>query len=209
MTMPGRSSRKSDKLEIPEISQIESELKREKHKGKYNRTLRSTIYSLIVVAAVAVLVATVFMPVLRIYGSSMAPTIGEGEIVVSLKGADFTCGDVIGFYYGNKLLVKRVIAGPGQWVDMDEEGNVSVNGQPLDEPYITDKAYGDVNIELPYQVPDGKYFVMGDHRSTSADSRNTAVGCIADEQIVGRIVFRVWPLNRFGTLNGDKRPSDE
>lgn len=188
------------KREIPKIDQIEEELQREKHKGRYERTLRSTIYSLIVVAAIAVLVATIFMPVLRIYGSSMEPTVNEGEIVISLKGSSFQCGDVIGLYYGNQLLVKRVIAGPGQWVDIDKDGNVKVDGVLIDEPYITEKAYGDVNIKLPYQVPDGKYFVMGDHRATSSDSRLTSIGCIADDQIVGRIVYRVWPLSSFGPV---------
>ncbi len=153
-----------------------------------------------VVAALAVLVATIWMPVLRIYGSSMSPTINAGEIVISLKGSSFECGDVIGLYYGNKLLVKRVIAGPGQWVDIDKDGNVYVDKELLDEPYLADKAYGDVNIKLPCQVPDGKYFVMGDHRSTSSDSRNVAVGYIADEQIVGKIVYRVWPLADFGLI---------
>lgn len=130
----------------------------------------------------------------------MSPTLQDGEVVFSVKTSDFEPGDVISFYYNNKILVKRVIARPGEWVDIDKDGNVFVNNVPLNEPYLADKAFGDCNIELPYQVPDGKFFVMGDHRSTSVDSRSTAVGCVAQEQIVGKILFRVWPLNCFGPV---------
>lgn len=130
----------------------------------------------------------------------MTPTLEDGDIVVSMKGSDFEPGDVIAFYYNNKILVKRVIAGPGDWVDIDKDGNVTVNGQALEEPYLQEKALGDCNIKLPYQVPDSRLFVMGDHRSVSVDSRNTAVGCVAQEQIVGRLVFRIWPLNGMGAL---------
>ena len=130
----------------------------------------------------------------------MTPTLSEGDIVLALKGNNFDTGDVVGLYVGNKLLIKRVIAGPGQWIDINEDGDISIDGKKQDEPYVTEKALGDCNIELPFQVPDGRYFVMGDHRSTSLDSRNTAVGCIADEQIVGRIFFRVWPFSEFGAV---------
>ncbi len=186
--------------ELPTVEQLSVELGRERYRERYMRVLRSTIYALVVVAAVAVLVATVWMPVLQIYGSSMTPTVSEGDIVICAKGSDFETGDLVAFYLGNKILVKRCIAGPGQWVDIDEDGNVYIDGEMLDEPYLKEKALGDCNIDLPYQVPEDRYFCMGDHRSTSVDSRNTSVGCVSEEQIVGKIVFRVWPLPEFGTL---------
>ncbi|MBR5453520.1 MAG: signal peptidase I [Clostridia bacterium] len=188
-------------LTIPSTAELEKELKRIKYKEKYGKTLKSTVFVLITVAAAAVLVAVLFLPVLQIYGSSMTPTLGEGDIVLSVKGSELESGDLVSFYIGNKLLVKRYIAGPGEWVFIDEGGNVYVNDKLLDEPYITEKAFGDSNIEYPYQVPENRIFVLGDHRSTSVDSRNTTIGCISAEQIVGKIVFRVWPLNRLGTLD--------
>lgn len=184
----------------PTVAQLEGELKRENYRRRYNRVLRSTIYTLITVAAVAVLVATLFLPVLRIYGTSMTPTLADGAIVVSVKGAHFERGDIIAFWFNNKILVKRVIAQPGEWVDIDENGNVSIDEELLDEPYLTEKALGECNIDLPYQVPEGRVFVMGDHRATSSDSRNSIIGCVAEEQIVGKLVFRVWPIEGFGPL---------
>ena len=185
----------------PGVDQLEGELKRVNYSSRFRKLLRSTIYTLIVVAACAVLVAVIFLPVLRIYGSSMTPTLQEGQIVVSLKGADVEPGDVVGVYYGSKLLIKRCIATERQWVNIDKDGNVYVDGVLIDEPYLTEKALGETNIELPYQVPDTTIFVMGDHRSTSIDSRNSSVGCIAVDDIVGKIVFRVWPLEDFGLID--------
>ena len=186
--------------ENPSVEQLEHELLRERHKRSYRSTLLSTISALVIVAAVAVLVSMLALPILQVVGESMTPSIYQGEIVVAPRGTAFQKGDVIAFYYNNKILVKRVIANAGEWVNIDEDGNVFINDVPLDEPYLTEKAFGDCNITLPYQVPDGKIFVMGDHRATSSDSRNTAVGCVAQEQVVGRVVLRIWPLNRISFI---------
>ena len=179
---------------------IEKELNRVQYKERYGKTLRSTIYALITVAAIAVLVATLALPVLQIYGSSMTPSLEDGEIVVSLKTADFEKKDIVAFYYNNKILVKRVIATAGEWVELDKDGNLYVNGESIEEPYIKDKALGECDIEMPYQVPEGRIFVMGDHRAVSIDSRSSVVGCVAEEQVVGKLVFRLWPLESLGPL---------
>lgn len=187
-------------LELPTIEQLEAELGREKYRWRFRRVMRNTIYALVTVAAAAVLVATLWMPVLQISGNSMTPTLTGGEVVVSLKGSSFQPGDIVAFYYDNKILVKRVIALPGDWVDINEEGTVFVNEQELNEPYLVERALGDCNIELPYQVPESKVFVMGDHRSVSVDSRNTALGCVSYDQMVGKLIFRVWPLSALGVV---------
>ena len=182
------------------VDQLEDELKREIYKKRYWHMLRSTVSILVVVVAIVVLISNFFLPVLRIYGSSMTPTLVNGNIVAAIRYGDYDRGDVIAFYYNNKILVKRVIGLPGEQVDIDENGNVSINGEPLEEAYLEEKALGECDIELPYQVPDGRYFVMGDHRSVSSDSRNSQVGCISEEQIIGKLFFRIWPLNEIGTL---------
>ena len=193
--------RRKKEVQAPSSEQLQQELNRVQHNRRFHSIIRSTISTLIVVAAIAILVATLWMPVLQTYGSSMTPTLQDGEIVLSLKSGKFECGDMIAFYYNNKILIKRVIAGPADWVNIDSEGTVYINGVPIDEPYIEEKAFGDCDIELPYQVPEARYFVMGDHRSVSIDSRHTSIGCVAEEQIVGKIVFRVWPLSAFGKLD--------
>ena len=187
-------------LENPGVQRLQRELDRVQYNKRYRGVIRSTIYVLLTVAAVAVLVATLLLPVLRIYGASMTPSLNEGDIVVSVKGMDFDRGDVVSFYYNNKILVKRVVAFEGEWVNIDENGNVYVNGTLLDEPYLTEKAFGECDIQLPYQVPEGRIFVLGDHRATSVDSRSTTVGCVFEEQIVGKIIYRVWPFADLGPV---------
>ena len=192
--------RKKKILQVPEIPELEKELNRERYNRRYRRTLRSTVYTLITVAAVAVLVATLWLPVLEIYGSSMTPTLDDGQIVLSWKTRKLESGQIVAFYYNNKILVKRVIAHAGDWVNIDADGTVYVNGQMLDEPYLAEKALGECDLTFPYQIPDSRYFLMGDHRATSVDSRSSVVGCVAQEQIVGKILFSVWPMDTFGAI---------
>ncbi len=187
--------------ELPTTDSIKQELDRYTYRRNFLRTLRNTAFTLVVVAALAILVAVLLMPILRIYGSSMSGTVDNGDLVASIKTNNMKTGDVIAFYYNNNILVKRVIAVSGDWVDIDEEGNVYVNQTLLNEPYLSSKAFGETNIELPYQVPEERIFVMGDNREVSIDSRNTAVGCVSDEQVVGKIVFRVWPLSGLGFVS--------
>ena len=186
--------------EIPSLELLEAELKKEQYKHNYGQVFRSTVFSLLVVAAVAVLIAVLLLPVLQINGSSMTETLQNQDIVVAISRAKYKTGDVIAFHYNNNILVKRVIAQAGDWVDIDKDGNVTVNEKPLDEPYVSDKALGNCNIDLPYQVPEGKWFVMGDHRGTSIDSRNAAVGCVAEDMVAGKILLRVWPLSDIGVV---------
>ncbi len=185
---------------LPATEDIRSAYETVSYRDRLRKSIVSTTNTLVVVAAVAVLIAMLFLPVLRIYGQSMNNTLVSGELVVSLKGASFETGDVIAFYYNNNVLVKRVIANSGDWVDIDLDGNVYVNQQLIDEPYIKEKAYGEPNIDFPYQVPEERIFVLGDNRAVSVDSRSTSVGCVTQEQVVGKIVFRIWPLSRIGPI---------
>lgn len=187
-------------LDYPSINQLEQEIKRENYRHTFTKTLRSTVFTLITVSAIAILIAVLLLPVLRIYGRSMSRTLRDGDIVVSVKKADTSTGNIIAFYYNNNILVKRVIAHSGDWVNIDEQGNVYVNQELIEEPYIKEKSLGECNIKLPYQVPEGRVFVMGDNRSVSIDSRNTSVGCVAEEQVVGKVFFRIWPMKRFGVI---------
>ena len=188
---------------FPVIDDLESELSRLSHRGKYRRALKSTVGTLVVVAAIAVLIATLFLPVLRVTGTSMEPNLYAGDIIVGIKTSRFDLGQVCAFYFNNKLVLKRVIGTAGDWINIDDNGRVYVNDELLNEPYVQEYALGICDIELPYQVPDGRIFVMGDNREASVDSRSSAVGCVAVDEVVGKILFRVWPFEKIGYLGGE------
>ena len=191
---------KQEQFEKPSIDQLKAELKRENRKKEYRKVLRNTLIVVVVVAALAVLVSSFFITVLKVTGDSMTPTLQTGEIVIAQNSSSFESGDLIAFYYNNKVLVKRVLGSPGEWIDIDSEGNVSVNGEMIQEDYISDKSLEPTDISFPYQVPENRYFVMGDHRKASIDSRSNAVGCVTKEQLIGKIVFRIYPFGSFGGL---------
>ena len=185
---------------VPSVQLLEAELKREKYRGRYKRLLRGTVSTVLVVIAAVVLISNLLLPILHIYGSSMSPTLTNGDIVAAMRYGSYERGDIVAFYYNEQILVKRIIGLPGEMVDIDADGNVSIDGEPLDEPYLTEKSLGECDIELPYQVPEGRYFVMGDNRGVSSDSRSSQVGCIAEERIIGELIFTLWPLSEFGTI---------
>ena len=186
--------------EMPEIELLQKELKRELYKRRFRRILRSSFHALIVVAAVAALIATLLLPVLQIAGTSMAPNLKDGDIVILAKTSRLQTGDLCAFYYSNKILIKRVIGVPGDYIWIDRDGTVYLNNEPLDEPYITEKALGECDMEFPYQVPENSYFMMGDQRSTSIDSRSSVIGCIPEDQLIGKILCKFWPLSEFAWL---------
>ena len=192
------ANKHTKKVSVPSLTEIQSERKRIRRGTYYRQALRGTVSVLLVVAAVAVLVTTLFLPILQISGDSMSPTLEHDEIVVLLKTKKFERGDLIGFYYQGKILLKRVIAVPEDEVAIDADGNVYVNGELLEEPYVTDKGLGDCDLEFPYKVPGTSYFVLGDRRSNSVDSRNSVVGAISRDDIIGKVFIRVWPISEFG-----------
>ena len=195
------SAEKKEIIALPETPEIREAYEKVSYLDRLKKSIISTTNILIVVAALSILVAMLFLPVLRIYGESMNATLKSGELVVSVKGSKFKTGDIVAFYYNNNILVKRVMANSGDWVDIDLDGNVYVNQQLVEEPYLTEKSFGEPDIDFPYQVPDERVFVLGDNRSGSVDSRHRAVGCVTSEQIVGKIVFRIWPLTRIGPVH--------
>ena len=188
------------KVPVPSLKEIQTERKRIRRGTLYWQALRGTVAVLVVVAAVAVLITTLFLPILQISGDSMSPTLNHDEIVILLKTDDFDRGDLIGFYYQGKILLKRVIALPEDEVVIDADGNVYVNGEILDEPYVSEKGLGDCDLEFPYKVPGTGYFVLGDQRSNSVDSRNSAIGAISKDDIIGKVFLKVWPLSNFGLV---------
>lgn len=199
--MEKRNMKKNENITLPTTSEIEELYKKAKYRKLFSEKIRSTVFMLIVVAAFAILVAMLYLPTLRIYGKSMKGTLESGDIVLAVKSNRFKTGDIVAFYYNNNILVKRVIAESGDWVNITKDGTVYVNDKKINEPYIENKAYGETNIKFPYQVPENRIFVLGDNRKVSIDSRNTSVGAVSDEQLVGKLIFRIWPLSDIGTLN--------
>ena len=187
--------RKKKEVSLPTKEQVETERKRYRRQKAYNKALRGTVYVLTIVAAIAVLIATLILPVLQIEGTSMKPTLSNGDIVLLTKTTRFERGDLCGFAWNNKLLIKRVIGLPGDWIEIDTDGTIYLNGDKLDEPYVQQMALGECDLEFPFQVPQEQYFVVGDMRESSIDSRNSLIGCIPRDQIVGKVFFRVWPFN--------------
>ncbi len=181
-------------VSLPTIQQVEAERKRQLRRKAYNRALGGTVYVLTIVAAAAVLIATLILPVLQIEGTSMEPTLVNGDIVLLTKTTHFDRGELCGFSWNNKLLIKRVIGIPGDWIEIDTDGTVYLNGEKLEEPYAEKLSVGECDLEFPFQVPQEQYFVMGDMRESSIDSRSTLIGCVAGDQIVGKVFFRIWPL---------------
>lgn len=181
-------------VEFPELDVLQKELKRERYKRRFRRLLRSTVNALIVVAAIAALIATLVLPVLQIAGTSMEPNLNDGDIVLLIKTDRLETGDLCAFYYSNKILIKRIIGTPGDYLWINPDGTVYLNGSELDEPYLIEKSLGECDVEFPYQVPEKHYFMMGDHRDTSIDSRSSVIGCITDDQIIGKILCKIWPL---------------
>lgn len=189
--------KRSTLVDFPSLDILKKELGRERYRRRFRRILKSTVNTLIVVAAIAALIATLVLPVLQIAGTSMEPSLKDGDIVVLMKTDRLTTGDLCAFYYSNKILIKRIVASPGDYLWINDDGTVYLNGSELIEPYVTEKSLGECDIEFPYQVPENSYFMMGDHRETSIDSRSSVIGCIAEDQIIGKILFRIWPLDRF------------
>ena len=188
--------------QLPSVLDLKGEIHREKFRTRYKGIVKSTLYALVIVAAFSVLVATLLLPVLKIYGESMTPTLTESDIVISVKTPNFKRGDIVAFYYNNHVLVKRIIASSGQTVTVASDGTVYVDGEAIDEPYISEKSFGTENdTEYPYIVPENSFFLMGDHRKESIDSRSTSIGCISADEVVGKIIFTVWPLSHFGIVS--------
>ncbi len=182
--------------QLPTLEQLNAELKRTRYNRRYGAALRGTFLILALIAVSAIVASFVFLSVIRIQGSSMSPTLQSGDIVVALKSGTVQKGDLAAFYFNDRLLVKRAIANAGDEISILPNGTVSLNGAALNESYVAAPALGDCDIAFPYTVPPERLFVMGDERLLSLDSRHSAIGCVAPEQLVGRVFLRIWPLDQ-------------
>lgn len=188
------SRRNGRQVSLPSPEQVSRAYQQDQYRKRYKRAFISTLSVLAVIAAVAVLVSTLFLPVIQVSGNSMEPTLSDGDVLVLLKSKSYERSQLCCISWQNKMLLKRIIGLPGDVVSIDTEGNVTVNGVLLDEPYVSDKTLGECDVTFPCQVPEGKVFVLGDHRSTSIDSRSSEIGCVDQDQIVGFVLFQVWPI---------------
>ncbi len=196
---------KTNESSRPASDLIQLELNRVENRRRFKRVMRNTLAVLVSVAAIAVLAATFLLPVMRIYGNAMTPTVSEGEMVLAIKTKEPKRGDILAFYYNNRILIRRVIALPGETVSMDEFGNVTVNSLSLAEAYIYQKTIGTCDIEFPFRVPDDGWFVLGDNRLSSIDSRSSVVGCVSEDQFVGKVFVSFWPIQGFRFFQADFR----
>lgn len=197
--MPKKTKQK-EPPKLPELGQLQVELELENRKWEARKALRSIVFVLLVVTAAAVVVAVLMFPILQVKRSSMGNTLQNGDVIVTMNTSNYQAGDVIAFYYNNTLMIKRIVAVSGDTVRINKKGDVSVNGKTLTEPYVTEKVRGDCTVEFPYEVPEGKFFVLNDQRDSAIDSRNATLGCVGGDQIVGKVLVRVWPFEAIGPL---------
>ena len=197
----GRIGAAAGGADRPSAEQIGALLRRVQRRREIFRSIGNILGVLVVIAAAVTLVFSLWLPALQVQRGSMAPTLNDGEVVVFITTGAVGRGDIVAFHNGNQILVKRVVAVAGDVVDIGGDGAVLLNGARLDEPYVSELSAGERTTELPCKVPDNQFFVLGDHRQTSIDSRNADIGTVRQDQIIGKALLRIWPLNAVGLIN--------